>query len=271
MFDEVIACLDGSSMAETILPLAHSLAAAKNGNLILLRIVADTTELAAEENDLRDCARQYGATVRFLVAPDPAEAIVAEIKRSPEGGVAALTTHGRSAWAEAILGSVALRVLREATRPIVLFRPLDRNTEAPKKIANIVAALDGSEFAERIIPYAAKAALALSAQLCLVQVLELSAAAAPLESHQKSDVSESSYLHWQAGAIKKTLGITPQWEVLHGRPAEAICQYVKGTPDTLLALTTHARRGVQLAIIGSVAAECTRRARVPMLLYWPHP
>ena len=41
MFDQVIACLDGSSLAETILPLARGLASAKNGELTILRVVAD--------------------------------------------------------------------------------------------------------------------------------------------------------------------------------------------------------------------------------------
>lgn len=269
MFDQVIACLDGSSLAETILPLARGLASAKSGELTILRVVADEAELAAEEVYLRDCARQYGAQLRFLVASNPAEAIVAEIGRSPNA-IAALTTHGRTAWTEAIVGSVALRVLGEAKRPVVLFRPLDNASEAPKNIATVVAALDGSEFAERIIPYAAKAALSLSAQLLLVQVLPLDSVEATLVDHQKSDLSESNYLHWQASAIKKTYGMTPEWEVLHGQPAQAICQYVKGMPETMLALTTHARRGVRLAILGSVAAECTRHAGVPLLLYWPH-
>jgi nucleotide-binding universal stress UspA family protein len=41
-------------------------------------------------------------------------------------------------------------------------------------------------------------------------------------------------------------------------------------PNTLLAMTTHARAGIERAILGSVAAACVRRANVPLLLYWPH-
>jgi len=268
MFDEVIACLDGSSIAETILPLARGLTATKGGSLTLLRVVADPEELSAEENYLRDCARQYSGQLRFLVAADAAGAIAAELERNPHA-IAALTTHGRSAWAEAIVGSVALRVMRAAKRPVILFCPLGREGDAPKKISKIVLALDGSEFAERMIPYAAKAAQSLAAQLLLVQALPLGAPVAPLENHEKSDISESSYLHWQAANIKKKYAITPQWEVLHGEPGAAICQYLKGMAETMLALTTHARGGVERAMLGSVAAECIRHAGAPLLLYWP--
>ena len=41
MFDEVIVCLDGSSLAEKIIPLARGIAAAKDGRLSLLRVVED--------------------------------------------------------------------------------------------------------------------------------------------------------------------------------------------------------------------------------------
>lgn len=268
MFDEVIACLDGSSLAETILPLARGLTAAKGGTLTLLRVVADAAELSAEENYLRDCARQYSGQLRFLVAADPAGAIGAELERNPNA-IAALTTHGRTAWTEAILGSVALRVIRAAKRPVILFCPLDRDGDAPKKISKIVLALDGSEFAERMISHAAKAARSLKAQLLLVQALPVGTPGAPLKDHEKSDISESSYLHWQAADIKKKYTVTAQWEVLHGEPAKAICQYLEGTAETMLALTTHARGAVERAMLGSVAAQCIRHSGVPLLLYWP--
>jgi nucleotide-binding universal stress UspA family protein len=115
MFGQVIACLDGSSLAEKILPLARGVTIAAGGRLTLLRVVEDAAELAAEEEYQRDCARQYGADVRFRISSDAADAIVAELERVP-GAVAALTTHGRSAWLEALLGSVAFRVIRAAKR-----------------------------------------------------------------------------------------------------------------------------------------------------------
>ncbi len=61
---------------------------------------------AADEEYLRDCARQYSAELRFRVSSDPAGAIVAELERDPHA-IAALTTHGRNAWVGGIMGSVA--------------------------------------------------------------------------------------------------------------------------------------------------------------------
>lgn len=266
MFDEVIVCLDGSSLAEKILPLARAIVAANGGRLTLLRVVEDVAELAAEEDYLRDCARQYSAQLSLLVATDAAAAIAAHLATRSHA-MAALTTHGRTAWSEAILGSVALRVIREAKRPVLIFCPIDRAVEAPKKIDNIVVALDGSGLSEKIIPYAAEAARSLAAGLVLVQVLPAQPASPP--NQEKGDVNEAAYLHSKATAIKKRYDLTAQWEVLHGDIADAICQYVRTTPNTLLAMTTHARAGLERAILGSVAAACVRRATVPLMLYWP--
>jgi nucleotide-binding universal stress UspA family protein len=109
MFQKLLACLDGSALAEKILPWARALTASKGGKLTLLRIVPEAAAL--EDPYMRDCARRYGAELRFVVSTDPAAAIGAELEREPSA-IAALSTHGRTAWTEAILGSVALRVIR---------------------------------------------------------------------------------------------------------------------------------------------------------------
>lgn len=266
MFGEIFACLDGSSLAEKILPLAR--AVARGGKLTLLRVVEDAAELEAEENYLSDLARQYAAQLSFLISADPAGAIAAHLAQRPNT-TAALTTHGRTAWSEAILGSVALRVMREAKRPVLLYRPGENDGDAPKAIETIVAPLDGSELSEKIIPYAAKTAESLSARLIVVQALPSLSPLAELPMQTRTDVSEASYLHGKAAEIKKLYGIKPQWEVLHGDAAEAICRYVRALPNTLLAMTTHGRGGLERALIGSVATTCLRHAGAPLLLYWP--
>ena len=98
----------------------------------------------------------------------------------------------------------------------------------------------------------------------LVQALPSERAALPL-----GDVLESSYLQRKAAEIKKKYEIEPSWDVLHGEAGDAICRYVNGMEETLLAMTSHARNGVERALLGSVAAVCIRKAGVAMLIYWP--
>lgn len=267
MFEEIFVCLDGSPLAEKILPLARAISAAKS-RLTLLRVVADPAELAAEEAYLRDLARRYGAEQRFVIAAKPAGAIAAELERHPHA-IAALTTHGRSAWTEALLGGVALRVVGESKRPVLLFRPLENDREVPKEIKTVAVALDGGEWSEKIIPIAVKAAQWLSARLLLLQALPVRAGRGVSPEHARSDVLESSYLRRKATDIKTVYGIDAEWEVLHGDPGDALCRYLVDLPGVLLAMTTRGRSAVERAVLGSVAGHCVRHAGVPMLLYSP--
>jgi nucleotide-binding universal stress UspA family protein len=269
MFDEILVCLDGSALAEKILPLARYLSGVKGGNLTLLRVVRDDAELGAEEAYLRDCAHQYSARLSFLIGADPAQAIASALQRKPRA-IAALTTHGRTAWAEAILGSVALEVIRAAHRPVLLYRPLRDSQDAPKQIDTIVVALDGDDFSEKSLRYAVMAARDLSARLVLVQVLPANPAMPHLSAQERSDIVESSYLHRKAEEIKAQHGIAAEWEVLHGDPAEAICRYVRDLPQALLVMTSHGRTALKRASLGSVTSGCVRHAAVPLMLYWPH-
>lgn len=268
MFEEIVACLDGSPLAEKILPLARGLTAPRGGQLTLLRIVQDTAELAAEEEYLRDRTRRYASELHFHILGDAAAAIATELNQDPRA-IPALTTHGRSAWAEAILGDIALRVIREAKRPVIVFCPLGDNPDAPKKIGVVVLALDGSGFSEKMIPHAVKAAQFLSARLILLQALPIAQNKSPLAEDRKSPLLDSSYLERKAAEVSAAYGVEAQWQVLRGQPADAICRYVSATPETMLAMTTHGHNGVERAVLGSVAGACVQRAGVPLLLYWP--
>jgi nucleotide-binding universal stress UspA family protein len=267
MQEEIIACLDGSSRAEAILPVARGIAAAMGASLSLLRVVADADELRAEEDCLSEQARLFGARVKFVIAPDAASAILEELRQSPRA-LAAITTHGRTAWMEAVIGSVALKVVRGADRPVLLYRPGAAHFDTRRGIDTLVTALDGSEFSERVIPFAVEFAKSIEAKITLVQAVPM-ISESPALRPRPGDISESSYLHSAAAGIKKRYGIEPNWDTLHGEPGQAICRFVNGMANAMLALTSHARGGLERALFGSVAATCLRHAHVPLLLYWP--
>jgi nucleotide-binding universal stress UspA family protein len=179
-----------------------------------------------------------------------------------------MTTHGRTAWIDAILGSVALNVVRGAERPVLLYRPRDDGSQSPEKITTIVVALDGSAFAEKIIPFGVEMASSIKAGLTLVQALPASVQS-QLAALPRGDVLESAYLSSTAAEVKNKHGIEASWDTLHGEPGEALCHYVSGMPNTMLAITSHGRGGLERALFGSVAAKCVRSAGVPILLFWP--
>ncbi len=141
--------LDGSALAEQILEPAVALGQLLGGDFTLLRIVKPvlfaghdptvlgdpalgqpaTEQLQAEARTYlegvaeRLRAQSLRVQTRVIVNTQPAVAIL-EQSLEPPDGVIALATHGRGGLTRALLGSVADKVVRGATMPVLVCRPL---------------------------------------------------------------------------------------------------------------------------------------------------
>jgi nucleotide-binding universal stress UspA family protein len=151
----IVIPLDGSELAESVLDHAVMLATAGETELALLRIVVplpagsypnvldgiplDRDDLSRRQRDagmylermsadLR--ANGFATTVRVKAASKIARAIL-DYAGDADADLIALATHGRGAAARFMLGSVADKILREATVPLLLYRP------PPSNVANV--------------------------------------------------------------------------------------------------------------------------------------
>jgi nucleotide-binding universal stress UspA family protein len=145
-FRHILVPLDGSALAEQILPHAANLADHDGAELTLLRVVEGQPEpepgrLAAyrprEDSaaEQRDTAELYLSRLaaELLASGHPAHTAVVEAEHparailtaAEERGadLIALATRGRSGLAHTILGSVADKVIRGGTLPVLAFRP----------------------------------------------------------------------------------------------------------------------------------------------------
>jgi nucleotide-binding universal stress UspA family protein len=145
----ILVPLDGSPTAESILPLAQSLAGALGNSLTLFRAVepqgvrmapfgaeallADDLALGL---DTQEATEYLERTVRRLTLPDDtprvvssdmsaARAIIDEVARS-QPSIVALATHGRTGVSRLMLGSVADKLVRSLDRPLLVWRPPER-------------------------------------------------------------------------------------------------------------------------------------------------
>ncbi|MFC1846249.1 universal stress protein [Chloroflexota bacterium] len=138
----IIAPLDGSDIGESALSNAETIALKTGASIHLLHIITPLggLELNLFGPDLKgivkainDSADNYlnglvedlnnkGISTKCIVMEgDPADIIVEEAKKHQDSLIA-MSTHGRSGIARWILGSVADKVLHEATVPIWLVR-----------------------------------------------------------------------------------------------------------------------------------------------------
>lgn len=151
---QVLVPLDGSALAEAVLPHAEALAEALNGTLVLLQVVilrvprapelflASTwmrfvkEEEAQAENYLArvaDRLKQDGLCVQTVVrsvqtvveSDTAAEVILQEARRAAGPGLVVMATHGRTGLKRLLFGSVAMAVLQRGLRPLLLLRPAD--------------------------------------------------------------------------------------------------------------------------------------------------
>jgi nucleotide-binding universal stress UspA family protein len=142
MYKRALVPLDGSSVAETILPFILEIAGPLDMEVTLLRVVqplppivvegsrhvvAEAVEarqidaeeyLAALAAELRDKAVRVQSRVRRGV---PSDEILAGA-REVGADLIAMTTHGRSGLGRLLFGSVAEEVLRHSDIPVFLMR-----------------------------------------------------------------------------------------------------------------------------------------------------
>lgn len=264
--------LDGSALSAWILDRGEGLFHAPGAIVTLMGVApkGDDASAAAFRGQLegaRERLASRGVAARTVLrAGDPAEEILRELGEEAYA-YAALSTHGRSGLARVLFGSVARRVLQDSRTPLLLFRPLQRadgtlspvETREPARLRRILALLDGSCFAEEILAPAMDLARLLSAEIRL-----FSAVPGGPDAERHRAEAQSRLETWQRRL--SLAGIRTSIEIRHGAAAtEALGAARDGGAD-LLALTTHGRTGLALALYGSVAERLLADAPVPLLV-----
>jgi nucleotide-binding universal stress UspA family protein len=156
MYERVLIPLDGSELAETVLPFAEHVAGPSDAEVVLLQVVEPPSPITAlgtggiigpDEFYLRQAAakryldtvagrlRANGLRVRTLLGLGTPAAEIAATARAERADLIAMATHGRSGFKRAIFGSVANEVLRSAAVPVLAIRmpaPVPASAEAAR-------------------------------------------------------------------------------------------------------------------------------------------
>ena len=176
MIKRILVPLDGSALAESVLPVAAQLTRALQGTLILFQVY-DVLPTDIPLNVIEAEARE-AETYLANVALRP-ELAGLQIETRTLGGAAALnildaaqeeqadllvmSSHGRSGITRRVLGSVAEHVIRHATVPVLVLRGPQAGTLLDRAAPTALVALDGSSQAESALLPAAQVLAALAA------------------------------------------------------------------------------------------------------------
>jgi nucleotide-binding universal stress UspA family protein len=187
-----------------------------------------------------------------------------------------MTTHGRTGFSRAWLGSVADSLVRNSTFPLLVIRPLEDGKTFPNvRFDHFLVPLDGSPNGEKILGPATGLAKAMGARLTLLHVvspqLTMGARVSPLPSgHLEERLTYAGgYLSRLVERLSEE-GVEAASKIeSHFAPARAILNTAESENVDLIAIATHGYTGVKRALLGSVTDKVLRGARWPLLLERP--
>lgn len=142
MYKSILVPLDGSRLAEAILPEVEKLAQVLHARLNFIRVSrahvfpgADPTEsqvrvVRRAEAYLESLKKKLSANLNEIEIHasygSPADKIL-EVSRRQDIDLIAMSTHGRSGIGRWLLGSVAEKVVRHSDTPVLLLRAREKN------------------------------------------------------------------------------------------------------------------------------------------------
>jgi nucleotide-binding universal stress UspA family protein len=296
MYTRMLIPLDGSKTAENVLPYGRILARTFQIPVELMEVLdiaGMASHVAAEkarrldtvvtegerssEQYLKKIASSFsGVNVGCTVERGRPEDVIVEKAAADKTTLIAMATHGRSGMSRWLLGSIAEKVLRAATNPLLLVRASEEAlTEGEAVLRSIIVPLDGSELAESVLPTAVKFARLFNVGMVLFRTYELPASAyygrenhLPNYEELKNRVKEQAqdYLDKRIEAIKAE-GVQRVSSVLiEGSGPNEIIDYARKTPNALITMCTHGRSGVKRWVLGSVTEKVVRHSGDPVLV-----
>jgi nucleotide-binding universal stress UspA family protein len=299
----ILVPLDGSAIADQALAYANALAPT-GCQISLLRVVPDLLEFPSTWQKIAPCveeaaqfykdaatkalttsARQYladhepGQIETLVEFGQPADQIL-KVAARIGAPLIIMSSYGLGTLGRPAFGSVADRVSRGATMPVLLMRPQDL-PETEATIKRIIVPLDGSPEAESAIGMAIDLARHLDVPVQLTTVVdptrdlpESPAYAGALAAGFRGEIESGlaaetrAYLHCVAGELIHA-DVSVRCDVRYGSTAQTLID--EEHPGDLIVMTSHGRSGQPHWQLGGIATRLLRDGTVPVLRVRPVP
>ena len=142
MYRKILVPLDGSKVAEGVLPHAKALAYSQGAELILLTVGANPSldfafsdpgiaQQAIQEqeerskkyvSEIENQLKEAGFKTSTLLRIGSVAETILEVAEEVQADIIAMSTHGRTGAARWLLGSIAERVVRNSKIPVLMIR-----------------------------------------------------------------------------------------------------------------------------------------------------
>lgn len=295
--ERLLVPLDGSRLAESVLPASVSLAAHLHARITLLYVMERApaaahgdrhlTLVSESEAYLQEIAarsRAEGVEVDCHVHPnevgDVARSIV-DHAAEMAADLVVLSTHGAGGARRVLFGSVAQQVLRRGVRPVLLIRPPDVAPAAgPRSFSarRLLVPLDGTPASQVALPVAALIARAYTADLLLLRIVPTLATVSgerastalfvPTATAASLDLEEAEARRSleELALTLRAKGLRASASVGRGNPAQGLLDGAAQADAEMIVMATHGRTGLDAVFSGSVASRIVSRFARPILL-----
>jgi nucleotide-binding universal stress UspA family protein len=300
----ILVPLDGSPLADRVLPYVQLLAPVLRARVHLIRAIS-----ATEHDRLRIRSALVDAHAGAIVPPVCAACAMADICQGTECAIAqqaaclrasgveayadtrvgtaaaviagtagqspdtliAMATHGHTGLRRWALGSTADTLIHTTSIPLFLVRG-DRCAPSPNSaIRRILVPLDGSELARQALPIAIELAICARAELLLLQVaarsIEEYLHAVPVATDLRQLLQEE--VDRAVCVLDDTIqqqSVQVSTVVAVGPTAQTIAEEAEHRHADLIVMATHGYTGIERWQLGSIADQVLHTTTTPLLL-----
>jgi nucleotide-binding universal stress UspA family protein len=238
-----------------------------------------SNEHQARLNKIVEQRKGWGTPIaQKLRMGTPATEILSAIQQE-RPDLVVMGTHGRSGIEHVLIGSVAERVVRASTVPVMTIREPHVGDKHAQQltvdIKKVVCPVDFSEPSAKAVQHAVGLCKRLGAELQLVHVCSSVAYAIADESFTvKPDLMRELKAHVQSELDKLASataqsGVKVTTQVREGVPHKAIHEAAHAAKADVIVIGTHGRTGFEHLLLGSVAERVVRTSTLPVITVHP--
>jgi nucleotide-binding universal stress UspA family protein len=291
MIEKILLPLDGSALADCVLPYTAAIAQATEAKVIFLHVLeADDThpsnpldwqlrklEAQMHLQEVQANWEEMGLSAETVLLEGKAADRVIEYAHQSGVDLLVLSSHGRSGLTGWNISSVSQKIIHRVYKSIMLVRAYQTGDEEVRKVKynRILVPLDGSQRAEALLPKACKLAQFHQATLLLAHVVTqpemmqrtpLSAEEIQLveELISRNEQKARDYFH----ELQSRLPIEAETHLIHGEDVTAaLHDLVKKAEVDLVVLNAHGGSGEANRPYGSIVTNFIDYGATPLLIF----
>ena len=310
MFNRILVPLDGSTRSEQSIHVAARIARGQGGSVILLRVAtapidtgkysssagypeevadADLSEATSYLEHIAGSGELAGIHTEVQSLTGAVAPVILSAAESFHANIIVMYSHGYTGFKRWALGSIADKVTRHSSVPVLVLREGGRElAPADHQPVRALVAVDGSPLSETVLEPAAYLTFALAeatsqqGALHLLRVVDLPAGGGRFKSDAHIDTGTREQVkhedeEYLAGLTHRldavdlahlNLAITSSVEA-DPDIAEAIVNKAEHEAFDFIAIATHGRGGVEKWALGSVAGRVLHASKLPLLIMRP--